>query len=109
MKERLLTSKELNTLKAWDNFIYEENGALPATIAALKLGMTTSGLYQAGQRGWIKFFKVGRDRWYGRKTIYRYLEKKSSGKNWHSFRADSPRDCSETGSDKWGNSSPFIS
>ncbi len=107
MQDRKLTSKELNQLTAWDNFVTDEIGAVPATIAAMKLKMSTSGLYQAGERGWIKFFKVGRDRWYGRKTLYRYAEKKMSGKNWCSYRSSQPRDCSLTGTDADGDWHPI--
>ena len=53
MSERELTSKERNQLQAWDLFLADQNGAVPSTIEAMKLGITTSGLYQAGERGWI--------------------------------------------------------
>lgn len=107
MRERELSSKERNQLQAWDRFVLEENGALPATIAAMKLGITTQGLYQAAERGWIKFFKIGRDRWYGRKSVNRYKAKRDAGGNWEPFRSAQPRDCSETGGDAHGEWSPF--
>ncbi len=106
MEKRKLSPKERNQLLAWRNFTQDENGAMPATIAAMKLRMTTSGLYQAGERGWIKFFSVGRDRWYGEKTVSIYLAKRESEKNFQTFRAEKPRDCSETGKDGHGDWSP---
>ena len=107
MRKRELTSKERNQLQAWDRFCLEENGVMPSTIAAMKLGITSAGLYQASERGWIKFFKIGRDRWYGRKTVNRYREKRELGKNWEALRSDAPRDCSENGTDKMGDWSPL--
>jgi len=85
----------------------DEGGVMPSTIAAMKLRISTAGLYQAAERGWIKFFKVGRDRWYGRKTVARYREKRDLGKNWEALRSDAPRDCSENGTDKMGEWSPI--
>ncbi len=107
MSERELTSKERNQLQAWDRFHSDECGVYPSTLAAMKIGITTSGLYQAGERGWIKFFKVGRDRWYGRKSVSRYRQKKIAGGNWQTFRSDQPRDCSENGFDEKGDWSPI--
>jgi hypothetical protein len=107
MQKGKLTSKQRNQVQAWDRFCLEENGAIPATIAAWKLGMSSAGLYQAAERGWIKFFKVGRDRWYGAKSISRYRAKRESGGNWLPFRASEPRDCSENGTDKHGEWSPI--
>jgi len=108
MSKFQLSSKQRDQLLAWDNFILEENGALPATIAALKLGVSTAALYQSANRGWLKFFRIGRDRWYGRKSILRYSEKRATGKNWDFYRASSPRDCSSTGADPFIDPTQFI-
>lgn len=107
MGDRELTSKERNLLQAWKRFVRDENGAVPSTIVAMLLGMSTSGVYQAGQRGWLKFFSVGRDRWYGAKSVAIYREKRRSGGNWDTFRAGAPRDCSETGTDAFGDWNPL--
>lgn len=107
MRKRELTSKQLNQLQAWDKFVETQNGVMPSTIAALKLGMSTAGLYQAAERGWISFFSIGRDRWYGAKSVSRYKAKRESAGNWGPFRAPGPRDCSEDGTDPHGNWTPF--
>jgi hypothetical protein len=72
MPERKVTDKQLRQLAAWERFLEIQCGAYPSTIAAIKLGMTTSGVYNAAQRGWLAFFQVGRDRWYGRKDVVSY-------------------------------------
>ena len=107
MEERKLTSKERNQLQAWNRFCLDENGAMPSTLAAMQLRISSAGLYQAAERGWIKFFKVGRDRWYGRKSVSLYAAKRQSGGNWDVYRSDGPRDCSDTGTDKKGDWTPI--
>ncbi|MEO5917008.1 MAG: hypothetical protein ABIS50_22455 [Luteolibacter sp.] len=72
MKERKSTDKELRLLAAWNLFLEKENGCIPSTLAALTLRMTTSGVYNAAQRGYLVFFQVGRDRWYGMKSVLQY-------------------------------------
>jgi len=97
MEEITLSSKQRNMLQAWERFCEDETGAIPATMAAMKLGITTAAVYQAAERGWLKFFRVGRSRWYGRKSLYRYIEKRRLGGNWDFYRADGPQDCTESG------------
>lgn len=72
MPAREITEKQLRELAAWERFIEVNLGAYPSTIAAIKLGMTTAGVYNAAQRGWIGFFQVGRDRWYSRRDVINY-------------------------------------
>ncbi len=72
MKEHKISDKHLRQLAAWDLFLDKELGCLPSTLAALTLRMTTSGVYNAAQRGYIVFFQVGRDRWYGKKSVLQY-------------------------------------
>lgn len=72
MRERQITDKQLRQLAAWERFLEVQIGAYPSTIAAIKLGMTTTGVYNAGERGWLAFFQVGRSRWYGRRDVIDY-------------------------------------
>jgi hypothetical protein len=72
MKERKVSDKELRQLAAWERFLEVQCGAYPSTVAAIKLGMTTTGVYNASERGWLTFFQVGRSRWYGRKDVIEY-------------------------------------
>ena len=72
MAERKISDAQLRHLAAWERFLEVQLGAYPSTIAAIKLGMTTAGVYNASQRGWLAFFQIGRDRWYGRKDVIQY-------------------------------------
>lgn len=59
-------------LDRWEKFLEVQCGCYPSTLAAVKLRMSPQGVYQAAERGWITFFQVGRNRWYGRKDVIRY-------------------------------------
>ncbi len=72
MKKRKITDKQLRHLASWEKFLELQLGTYPSTIAAIKLGMTTTGVYNAAERGHLTFFQVGRDRWYGRKDVIQY-------------------------------------
>jgi hypothetical protein len=95
MRERKLTDKEARALARWDRFCTEQSGVYPATMAAIKLRMTTQGVYQAAERGWIAYFQIGRDRWYSRRDVCRYLEIRSAEKNYSFLRAGEPKNCTE--------------
>jgi len=94
MAKRKITEKERTALVRWDRFCTEQSGVYPSNIAAIKLGMSPAGVYQAAQRGWIAFFQFGRDRWYSRRDVSRYAEHISLRKNMVAYRADSPKDFS---------------
>ena len=93
MAKRKGGDKGLRELAAYERFIEVQLGVYPATIAALKLGMTTSGVFNAAERGHLTFFQIGRNRWYGRKDVINYRHEVS-----RKFRdnrrqpSDSPRD-----------------
>ena len=74
MREREVSDKQLRQLAAWERFLDLQLGAYPSTIAAIKLGMSTTGVYNASERGWLAFFQIGRNRWYGRKDVILYRE-----------------------------------
>lgn len=78
----------------WDRFCTEQSGVYPSSIAAIKLGMSAAGVYQAAERGWIAFFQFGRDRWYSRKDVSRYSEHIAMKKNMIAFKSSWPRNCS---------------
>lgn len=72
MAEPKISDKQRRMLDRWEKFLEAQCGVYPATLAAVKLGMTTSGVYNAAERGWLTFFQIGRDRWYGKKDVVRY-------------------------------------
>lgn len=72
MASRKVTDKQLRYLASWEKFLELQVGAYPSTIAAIKLGMTTTGVYNAAERGHLTFFQIGRNRWYGRKDVVQY-------------------------------------
>lgn len=72
MKTRKITDKQLRQLASWKKFLEVQLGTYPSTVAAIKLGMTTTGVYNAAERGHLTFFQIGRDRWYGRKDVIQY-------------------------------------
>lgn len=67
-----VSQKQLQDLARWEKFQEDECGVYPAAMAAIKLRMTPQGVYQASQRGWLKFFSNGRDRWYSKKDVIGY-------------------------------------
>jgi len=67
-------AKQAHDLARWERFLESECGCYPASLAAIKLRMTPQGVYQASQRGWLVFFQVGRNRWYGRKSVIFYRD-----------------------------------
>ncbi len=71
--------------QAFEKFIEEHSGGIPATIAAGWLRMTPQGLYQAAERGWIAYFQHGRNRIYSRRDVLRY--------RWHSRKFRDNREC----------------
>lgn len=93
MAERKITDKEAKMLARWDRFCTEQSGVYPATIAAVKLRMTTQGVFQAAERGWIAFFQIGRDRWYSRKDVSRYWEHRMMRQNMTAIRAREAKNC----------------
>lgn len=72
MSEAKGKDKQQRTLAAYDKFLESQGGAYPATLAAWFLRMSPQGVYNAADRGWITFFQVGRNRWYGKKDLVRY-------------------------------------
>jgi hypothetical protein len=69
-----VTQKQQAQLARWNRFLESEAGCYPASLAAICLRMTSQGVYQAAQRGWIVFFQVGRNRWYGKKSVHFYRD-----------------------------------
>ncbi|MEY4569100.1 MAG: hypothetical protein RLZZ398_539 [Verrucomicrobiota bacterium] len=90
MKARKITDKQLRQLASWEKFLEVQLGTYPSTVAAIKLGMTTTGVYNAAERGHLTFFQIGRDRWYGRKDVIQYRWSVS-----RKFRDNRPQPASE--------------
>lgn len=106
MGKREITEKERNLLLKWDRFLEAQGGVYPSTLAAIKLRMTTAGVYQAAERGWLAYFQMGRDRWYGRKDISRYEDARSMKSGRALLRSDERKDC--THDDDGGASRSWI-
>ncbi|MEO5713923.1 MAG: hypothetical protein ABIT37_10595 [Luteolibacter sp.] len=77
MAKRRVTQKELRNLQGWERFLEVELGAYPATMASIMLGTTTSAVFNASERGKLVFFQIGRNRWYGRKSLIIYRDEVS--------------------------------
>lgn len=95
MGQRVVTEKELRMLDRWEKFVEAQGGVYPSTLAALKLRMTTAGVYQAGERGWLAFFQIGRDRWYGRRDVCRYNDHRAGRVNRMHQRHDEAKNCTD--------------
>lgn len=67
-----LDRKTGELLAAWDRFCEREKGFFPPKIAGLYLGLTPQGLYAAADRGWLRFFKVGSERFYSFTDLIAY-------------------------------------
>lgn len=70
--------KQAMQVDRWEKFLEAQGGCYPASMAAIKLRMTPQGVYQASERGWITFFQIGRNRWYGMKDVKAYRWNKSA-------------------------------
>jgi hypothetical protein len=71
-KERPVSQKQAMLLDRFDKFLEKELGCYPASIASIKLRMTSQGVFQASERGWIKYFSIGRNRLYSRRDVVSY-------------------------------------
>ena len=50
----------------------EQDGVLPPAMAKTVLRLSNTGLWNAGERGGLKFFQLGGVRYYGRKSALDY-------------------------------------
>jgi len=57
---------------AWDQFLSSEGGVYPPKLAAAFLKLTVQGVHAASDRGWIKYFRIGRERFYSAKDVRDY-------------------------------------
>ncbi len=91
-RARELTKKELNRLELWRVFSLKENGILPPQLAADYLRMTLEGLRKAAARGWIPYIRVGRIRYYGKKSLenYKFTKSKKFPENQRIHRHENP-------------------
>jgi len=64
--------KALSHFSAFERFCETHGKAVPSMLAAEYLQITPQGLYNAADRGWIAYLKIGRDRWYSYNDIIRY-------------------------------------
>jgi hypothetical protein len=71
-RKREVSAKQVFAVDRWEKFLEAQGGCYPATLAAVKLGMTPQGVFQASERGWITFFQLGRKRFYGAKDVILY-------------------------------------
>lgn len=78
MIQQKITQQQAFLLARFEKFTMDENGVYPAGIAALKLKMTPQGVFQAAERGHIKFISNGKNRLYGRTSVVLYKEYRES-------------------------------
>lgn len=95
MPAHKVTQKQAHELDRWERFLEVQRGCYPASIAATKLRISPQGVYQAAERGWITFFQVGRNRWYGRSDVIKYRwERSRRFRDNRLLASKSPRDAS---------------
>jgi hypothetical protein len=64
--------RQSDLVAAWERFCEDEAGVFPGSIAAAYLRMTAQGVHAAAQRGWLKWFPIGRVRYYSRRDCVHY-------------------------------------
>jgi hypothetical protein len=64
--------KQADDVAAWERFCEEESGVYPPYMAAAYLKMTIQGVYAAANRGWLRYFVIGRERFYSRRDCVEY-------------------------------------
>jgi hypothetical protein len=74
---RPIPVKQLYACDRWEKFCVAQCGVYPASLAAVRLGMTPQGVFQASERGWIAFFALGKKRFYGAKDVILYAQERS--------------------------------
>jgi hypothetical protein len=67
--------KAADMLSAWDQFLLVEGGFYPPRLAALHLGITVQAVYSASEKGRIRYFLIGRERFYSSAGVYWYRER----------------------------------
>jgi hypothetical protein len=67
-----LNREKADLVASWERFCEDECGVFPASIAAAYLRMTMQGVHAAAKRGWLRWFPVGRVRYYSRRDCVRY-------------------------------------
>lgn len=72
-----VTRKEALRVVAWERFMEQERGFFPPSIAAACLKMTPQGVRAASDRGWIRFFQIGTERFYSRRDVLKYVHNPS--------------------------------
>jgi len=74
---RKLSQTEINRLELWRVFALDQGEIFPPALAADFLRMTPEGVRSAANRGWIRYIKLGKDRFYGKKSLENYKYSKS--------------------------------
>jgi len=74
---RKLTQSQLDRLELWRVFSLHQGEILPPQLAADFLRMTPEGLRKAAARGWIQYIRIGKNRFYGKKSLETYKFTKS--------------------------------
>jgi hypothetical protein len=70
----VMDRKTAEMLSKWDRFCEREKGFLPPKIASAYLGLTNQAIYAAADRGWLRYYKLGTERFYSKADCYRYRE-----------------------------------
>lgn len=84
-----LTQSQLDRLELWRVFSLHQGEILPPQLAADYLRMTAEGLRKAAARGWLQYIRIGRNRFYGKKSLetYKFTKSKKFPENqrivWH--------------------------
>jgi hypothetical protein len=71
-KKSTLERKASDMVAAWNRFLLDEGGVYPPKLAAASLKITVQAVYSASEKGWIKYFRIGRERFYSCKDVHNY-------------------------------------
>ena len=67
-----ISRAEREEVARWEVFLETEKGFYPPKIAAAKLGLTVQGVRAASDRGWLRYFQIGTERFYSRRDVVNY-------------------------------------
>lgn len=70
--KKTVERKEADLVSAWNRFLQDEGGCYPPRLAAAYLRMTIQAVYSASEKGWIRYFKIGRERFYSARDVHDY-------------------------------------
>lgn len=73
MKVNRSSAKKRDEFLAYESFMERQGGIYPPSIAMHLLGLSSSGIFSAGERGRLDFVVFQGRKYYGKKSVSEYI------------------------------------